>query len=259
MRVFFITFLCIGLSAAVPAWADGKRGLTLGLGGVTSEVVGDNDPFFPAIQTDSKQFMFIPNIRYDWDEWSIGANGIGWEKENEDGLSPRVTIGYPMSQAGVQGQRGWFRYGLNGRLSYSDGVGGQLRATAGPLNYTIKTGFGDRNDELGHEVSLGAPIYINRDIGLTVIGSGYLKFENAAFIEDELNLTRSITDEDYVHSGLNAFAIFRFNERASLLFSANVQFNDEDLTRQITDLNDPQFDVFTMFSYFFGKLPTKID
>lgn len=259
MRSFLASLFLVGLTVITPSWAEEKRGLTLGLGGVTSEVVGDNDPFFPAIQTNSKQFMFIPNIRYDWDQWSVGANGIGWSKENVDGLSSRVTVGYPMSRTGIQGQKGWFRYGLNGGLNYSDGVSGQLRVTAGPLNYTIKSGFGTRSEQLGHEVSLGAPIYINRDIGLTVIGTGYFKFENAAFIEDELNLTPTISNADYVHSGFNALAILRFNERASLLFSANIQFNDEALTNQITDLNDPQFDVFTMFSYFLGKLPNKKD
>lgn len=254
LKVFFVVMA--GLMASALTQGEERRGLTLGLGVVSFENVGESETFFPAIETEDKKFMFLPNIRYEYDAWSIGVDGIGWKPDSDAFLRPSVTVGYPSSKASLMGNKGWFRYGVEGSLSYSSTPAGRMGLTIGPLKYTLRQGFEERSDQTAHELALSFPVYMNRDLGLTVIGTGYAKLENTEFARTNLSYGYLLDDQDYVHTGLSAFAIFNVTERVSVLGSATLQFNDQDLTSQIPALSDPQFDVFVMFSYFFGKLPS---
>lgn len=255
MKPIFALFSTLLLLANPLAQAQ-NRGWTIGGGLVSSDVVNpeQSDPVFPAVQLENKQVMFLPNLSFRWDQWSIGADGIGWQTETLNGLKTQITAGYPSSRFSIGGQRGWFRYGLNSGLSYSNGVTATQGITLGPVGYEATLGLGDRADDFSQKASLGFPLYINQSAGLTIIGTGYLQQDNASFTVNDLELSQPLTNEDFVHTGLNAFAVYQANPRLTLLVSGTLQWNDSNLTDDVSAVAPVQFNLFTMLSFYLGQL-----
>ena len=231
------------------------RGWTVGGGLVSSDIINEDKggSFFPSFQVENKQFMFIPNVSFQWDQWSFGADGIGWQQESESGLRTQIKAGYPRSSASIGGQKGWFRYGTNTSLGYSNGLTASQGVTLGPVSYTATLGLGDRRDDFSQKFSLGFPLLLKPDMGLTVIGTGFVEQENASFVNNDFELTSMRGQNAYWHQGINAFAVYQINSRATLLLSGTLQWNDNALVDEIDPLARAEFNIFTMFSYFLGK------
>jgi hypothetical protein len=245
--------------SAILLWASTSfaddNGWTVGLGVVSSDLTqGDNEkPFFPAIQTDTKQFMFIPNLQYKWSDWSIGADGIGWQKESLNGLTTSVKVGFPVSGIRLGGQKGWFRYGVASALNYSDGLTTTQGLTLGPITYSATFGLNDRNDEFSHKASFGFPLYLNQKKGITVIGSAFIQRDNTPFSEKEFETTFT-GDDTFQHYGANVFSVYKWDEHSTLLVSGTLQINDSALEERADDSDiapEVTFNIFTLYSYSF--------
>lgn len=244
----------LAFTLATASFAD-ETGWTVGLGVVSSDVSPEAEsPFFPSFRTeqDTKQYMLIPNLSYQWQRWSIGADGVGYKVDNTLGGSTSAKVGFPSSSASIAGQRGWFRYGVNSQLNYADGLLAGHGFTLGPLDYSIQYGLNDRSDELSQKLGLGFPLYLNQKAGLTVIGSGYAQQDNRAFSEQDLELGSPLAQENYLHQGLNVFAVYQANAKTTLLVSGTLQFNDEALVDEVARIEPVSFNIFTLFSYRFG-------
>ena len=248
-------FLPLILSVLTTTGWAADRGWTVGGGLVSSDIVNaeKDDPIFPFFEIENKQFMFLPNLSYQWDQWSIGADGIGWTHKTNADLSIDVKAGYPRSSASIGGQKGWFRYGANSSLSYSNGLTATQGITLGPGSYAATVGFGDRRDDFSQKFSLGFPLFLKPSLGLTVIGTGFVEQENASFIHNDFELDNPLSQEHYWHQGLNAFAVYQINSRATLLVSGTLQWNDKTLVSDISSVARSEMNIFTMFSYFLGK------
>lgn len=249
MRIPSLIFIAFLTSAT---FAD-KNGWTIGGGMVSSERVGnETDSFFPTLQSEQTQYMLLPNLRYQYQQWSIGADGIGWRQDRPNQLNWRAQVGYPTSQIGFSGQKGWFRYGLQSGWAYSNGVTHTAKATVGPLEYELTNGLGDRAEDLSQTVALGVPLYINQRSGITVIGSAGIEASNAEFIGNDLQLDNA-PDIDAINWQYSAFSIFSLSPKATLLLSATLQRNDEKLVEEVEGIQPWQVNTFIMFSYFLGK------
>lgn len=249
-RSLFVTLL---IALCSFSFAD-ETGWVVGLGVVSSDVNPDEDrPFFPSIRNETKQYMLIPNLSYQWQRWSLGADGVGWKNKNRFGGTTAVKAGFPSSSFSIGGQQGWFRYGLSSSLNYSDGLIANQAITAGPIDYSVSFGFNDRSDELSQKIGLGFPLWINKEAGLTVIGSAFIQQDNRAFTLSDIDTKIDLAEDNYWHTGLGAFAIFKANEQTTLLFSGTLQFNDENLVKQVELVESASFNIFTLLSYRFGK------
>lgn len=230
-------------------------GWTVGIGMVSNDIINaDEDrPFFPNAAIHDKRYMLIPNLRYEWDNWSLGADGIGWKHAPEEGLSSHIQVGYPFSGAGVEGKVGWFQYGLSGGLNYSDGLIAEPDIQLGPVNYAVKVGIGDRSEDFSQQLSLGFPLYIASSEKVIIIGKGFVQQDNASYLQNDFELTTPITDANYIQKGLNALGIYKPTERLTILLSGTLQWNDKALKTEIETLPKVQFNIFTLFSYYLGK------
>jgi len=231
-----------------------EGGWNIGLGIVSSDLLNQEAPktFFPVVRSDNKQYMLIPSLRYEWDRWSVGADGIRWKAEATNGLKTNVRIGFPASGISVAGQKGWFRYGLNSAVTYSNGIATTQGVTAGPLSYSATLGVADRGGDLSQKVSLGFPLFISKKTGITVIGSGFIQYDNSAFTLSDLDENTALAEDAYQHAGLNAFGIYKINEQTTFLLSASLQWNDASLVQEINNLKTVQFNIFSLISYSFG-------
>jgi hypothetical protein len=244
-----LTLLTLTLSTA----AFTQDGWTIGGGFVSSERVGaESDSFFPTVSSEQTNYMLLPNLSYRYQQWSVGADGIGWRQDRPEGINWRAQVGYPSSQVGFTGQRGWFRYGLQSGLSYSNGVTHTGKATIGPFEASVTTGFGERADDLSQSYALGFPLYINQDRGITVIGSAGIETSNAAFIANDLQLDNT-PSTDALNWQYTAFSIFSLSPKATLLLSGTLQRNDDALVEEVEGIRPWQVNTFLMFSYFLGQ------
>lgn len=234
------------------------EGWIVGLGLVSSDVSPEQDrPFFPSFRQGNKQYMFIPNLSYQWQHWSLGADGLGWKTENKLGGSTSFKAGFPSSSFNIGGQKSWFRYGLSSSLNYSDGLIASHKITAGPIDYSISYGLSERSDELSQKVGLGFPLWIDQEAGLTIIGSAFVQQDNRAFTQASVNKAQddamNLNQADYWHQGLTAFAVYQANPNTTLLLSGTLQFNDDALVNEVERINASTFNIFTLVSYRFGN------
>ena len=249
-QLTFFSILCVLL----PHLTADENSWTVGFGVVSSDISpGEERPIFPSVRVENKQYMFIPNLSYQWGNWSLGADGIGWQYESLNGLKTNIKAGYPRSSASIGGQKGWFRYGIASNLSYSDGIDTTNAITAGPITYSATLGLAERSEELSQKVSLGFPLFLSQKNGITVIGSGYLQQDNAAFSQFDLELEDPMAQDDYLHSGINVFGVYQATPQVTFLLSGTLQFNDDRLVAESEFTDDVQFNIFTLFSYTFGN------
>lgn len=234
-------------------FAEDDLGWQVGVGVVSSDVVStDADrPIFPSIRDNNKQYMLIPNLKWQGEQWSVGAEGIGWRYQFENDLKLQSSVGFPSSRLALSGQRGWFRYGSSLSASYSNGTTVTAEVNAAGLSYKQTLGFGERRDDRKQELRLSAPLFISQKRSLIVIGSGFLTWENAAYVEHENELTTSVAPADYRHKGLNIFTVLPLSEPLTLLLSGTLQWNDQDLTAQLSRLPELQANTFALLSYQF--------
>lgn len=241
------------LFTGAAAFADEDLGWQAGLGLVTSNIASEqaDTPFFPYRRTDNKQVMLIPNLKWQGEQWSFGADGIGWRNTLNNGLEIRSMAGFPSSSLQLSGQQGWFRYGTRFSANYANGVTTTAGITAGPLTYDYTAGWGDREGDLRQKLSLGAPLYINQENDIVVIGSVYLQQENPDFIENDYELVQALDAGDYRHTGLSVFTVLPVGDRVTLVLSGTLQWNDKALTEQLNTLPDIQANTFLLLNYQF--------
>ncbi|WP_040556987.1 hypothetical protein [Reinekea blandensis] len=242
--LLFITSVC---------FAEDDLGWQVGLGVVSSDLLTEDAdrPIFPAVRDDNKQYMLIPNLKWQGEHWSVGAEGIGWRTRFENDLKLQSTVGYPSSRISLSGERGWLRYGGFLSASYSDGTTTTAGVNAAGLSYELTTGYNDRADDRKHKVSFGAPVFISQSRSTVVIGTAYVQSENAPFIENNNDLTTSVQPGDYRHAGITLFSPLSLSDSLRLILSGTVQWNDQDLVQQLPLMPDVQFNTFALLSYQF--------
>lgn len=245
----FLTLLAItSLSTAE------DLGWSAGLGVISSDVIGEpSDSFFPTLQSDDKQFMFIPSVKYQWEQWSLGVDGVGWKTNNAEGLNTDIRVGFPASSISVNGQRGWFRYGASSSLTIPNGPVTENSVTAGPVTYSAALGLDSRAGDWQQQVSFGAPVFLSSKLGVTVIGSAYGQWENGSYIENDLKLNESLTDDTYFSPGLSLFSVWQASDNLTVLLRGGAQWNDDALTNQQPDVPDFQANIFLLLNYYFGR------
>ena len=254
-RLRLVTLALATSLAALSANAYDDTGLNLGVGLVTSDLTADDveKPFFPGLQTDTKQWMLLPGLSYQWQQFGLGINGINWRSLESAALQTKLSVGYPSSSMSVGGQRGWFRYGFNAALQYSDGLAGRFGTTLGPLGYERSVGFDDRTDELSEKVSLGAPIFISKKWRLTVIGTLAWLQDNKAFTQQKLDIAQPLAQGHYRGAEANIFAIYRLNDATRLLLSTTLSRPDNDLVQEVAAVQPLQLNLFALLNYRFGS------
>lgn len=235
------------------AIADDDLGWQVGVGVVTSDVLSDDAerPFFPNVRADNKQYMLIPNLKWQGEQWSVGAEGVGWRYRFDNDLRLQAKAGFPSSRVELSGERGWFRYGTSLSASYANGTTTTAGVNAAGFSYKQTIGFDERREDRKQELSFGAPLYISQKSSMIVIGSAFLNWENAAFIEHENELSTAVDPADYRHAGLNVFSVIPLSEPLTLLLSGTLQWNDKDLTEQLSTLPQLQANTFALLSYQF--------
>jgi hypothetical protein len=229
-------------------------GLSLGLGMVSSDLTADlvEKPFFPSLQTDAKQWMLLPSLRYQWQQFGLGVDGVRWRAKESAVLDTQLTVGFPSSSLSVGGQRGWFRYGVNAAVQYSDGTAGRFGATLGPLGYQRSTGFADRSGELSDKISLGAPLLIRKNWRLTVIGTLAWVQDNRAFSQQQLGIAQDLAENQYQSIEANIFAIHKFNPNTQVLVSVTLRRSDSRLVREVETVQALNLNLFALLNYRFG-------
>jgi hypothetical protein len=253
-RLSLLTLTLATSLMALTANAYDDTGLSLGLGLVSSDLTADqiDKPFFPSLQTDSKQWMLLPSLRYQWQQFGLGVDGIRWRAKESSAVATQLTVGYPSSRLSVGGQRGWFRYGVNTAVQYTDGVAGRFGATLGPLGYERALGFEQRSDELSDKLSLGGPLLISKKWRLTVIGTLAWVQDNRAFSQQQLGIAQDLAENQYQSTEANIFAIYKLNADTQLLLSTTLQRPDSRLVQEVDSVQALNLNVFALLNYRFG-------
>jgi hypothetical protein len=239
---------------ALTASAYDDTGLSLGLGMVSSDLTADqiDQPFFPSLQTDTKQWMLLPSLRYQWQQFGLGVDGVRWRAKESAAVDTQLTVGYPSSRLSVGGQRGWFRYGVNAAVQYTDGVAGRFGATLGPLGYEHSAGFGQRSDERSDKVSLGGPLLISKKWRLTVIGTLAWVQDNRAFSQEQLGIAQVLAENQYQSAEANIFAIYKLNADTQILLSTTLRRPDSRLVQEVDTVKALNLNLFALLNYRFG-------
>ena len=242
--LLFATSLCL---------AEDDLGWQVGLGVVTSDLLSPEEdrPIFPSVRNDNKQYMMIPNLKWQGEHWSVGAEGIGWRTQFDNQLKVQSTIGYPSSRISLSGERGWLRYSGFMSAAYADGTTTTFGVNVTGLSYELTTGYDERADDRKHKLSFGAPVFISQSRSMVVIGTAFVQWENAPFIKNDNDLTASVMPGDYRHAGVTLFSPLPLSDSLRLILSGTLQWNDPDLVQQLPLMSDVQFNTFALLSYQF--------
>lgn len=248
MRLFKALFIILLISRL---YAADDLGWQVGVGFVSSDLLSEqrDTPVFPYVRTDNKQWMMIPNLKWQGERWSFGADGIGYRYRFSDNLQLSSNAGFPSSRIGLSGQQGWFRYGSTLSASYGNGLTTTAGINAAGLSYERTLGWGERGNDLSQKLSFGAPVFIAKNSDLIVIGSAYLQRDNADFLVNDYQLSNQLRAQPYQHTGLSLFSVIPVSDQITVLLSGSLQWNDEDLTAQVAAAKARQFNTFVLLSY----------
>lgn len=252
----FVCKLLVKAALAIPLISFANEiGWTVGAGLVTSDVIElGNDAPFPTARFGDKEIMLLPNLRYQGENWSLGADGLGWKSRQESGLTRSLQLGYPASSVGLSGERGWLRYGLNTAVVADDGWLSRTTLIATPLTTSVSVGLGEREADRQQTLSFGVPLLLSEALGLTVIGRIFVEQENATFLAHDLGLRSIPETDDYLSRGLQVFSIWQATDRLTVLLRLNAEWNDDALLEQNEAIPAFQFNSFVLFSYHLGRL-----
>lgn len=244
----FIVSLCATLSFADEGW-------NIGLVALSSDQVED-DPdqgvFPPSWSTDNKRFMLIPDIQYQWSQWSAGVKGIGWQSQDDAVYQKRVEVGYPHSSFKVSRKAGPFEYGVSGQLVYSDGTLATIGLLGGPIDYSQTRGLGERSDEFSQTIGTTFPILIQSDAGRIVLATLELQQNNAEFQAEDLNSSIALSQSTYWHPKAKLMSIVDLSERTTLVSQFQLTYYDPDLREELSALPAISANFFLVLSYAFG-------
>jgi len=236
------------------ASTQADTGWSIGLGVVTSDIYPNSAEYtaiFPTVNTSTKRAMFIPDVTYHWDQWSLGATGLSWKTKKESDLKSSITLGFPRSAFRIGGQKGWFRYGVFGAAQFTDGTLLSGGINLGPVSYEQYQGVADRQDEQSHSVGFGAPVYISKKHALTVIGKLSYSVGNAAFKTQDLKLATELPRNNYVDVNANLFAIKKLGDSITWINSGTFTFADEQQLNLVDGLKPIHFNLFSLIQYSF--------
>ncbi|MFQ3231785.1 hypothetical protein [Reinekea sp.] len=245
---------CALASCLLTASELADAGWSVGLGVVTSDIYQnstDDQPIFPTLDIDSKQAMFIPDVSYHWDQWSIGATGLSWKSKQESELKSAFTLGFPRSDIRIGGQQGWFRYGVYGAAQFTNGTMLNGGINLGPMSYEQFQGLASRKAEQKQVLSLAAPVFISKKYALTVIGKLSYAVNNAEFKAQDLRLTSDLPSGTYENVSANLFAIKKIGESVTWINSGTFTFADEQQLNLVDGLKPVHFNLFSLIQYTF--------
>ncbi|TCS43665.1 hypothetical protein [Reinekea marinisedimentorum] len=245
------------LAALLPVLSVAETGWSVGLISASADNYESDAEsqllFPPIIHADDKDFLFIPNVQYDWQQWSAGLTGISWHsKEVENKPTTTVKIGYPFSYIDVSGGEGFKRYGVRAGTQYDDGFIGQLNLTGGPLDYILQQGFGERDDQFGQTVRLSAPVYFSEGRP-SVFANASLTLNNAELEQHNLDLDYALSEDNYLHPAIGVFGFYDFTAKLSIFQSFELRLNSNKLVDEVDDMKRLSFNYVTVLTYKFGN------
>jgi hypothetical protein len=232
---------------------------TVGVGLIVSDNRFDDpndDGFSPTVNIGDSNYMLIPNISWTNGVWSVGANGVSLQHEYTPLIKVKATLGFPSSGLELSGNKSWLRYKLATGYSISSETFNHS------FNFTgLNVGFNHTiGDDMQKQWTLGfgAPLYLNKEKGITVIASAGLDIENHAWAQenyryaiDNPSNTLTLETEDFYHASLSNVAIYQYDENWSLLFTAKHQWLDDELMKNLNFDDAYQLSIFSLLSYKF--------
>lgn len=242
------------ISCLFVASALADTGWSIGLGMVTSDIYQnstDDNPIFPTLNVDSKRVMFIPDLSYHWDQWSVGATGLSWKSKQESELKSAFTLGFPRSVIRIDGQKGWFRYGAYSAAQFTNGTMLSGGINLGPLSYGQFQGVASRRTEQKQVLSLAAPVFISKKYALTVIGKLSYAVSNAEFKTQDLRLASDLPSGQYEDVSANLFAIKKLGDSITWINSGTFTFANEQQLNLVDGLKPVHFNLFSLIQYAF--------
>jgi hypothetical protein len=246
----FLAFMLSTTSFAETGWSVGL----ISVSSDNYESDAESQIFFPPIlHSHNKDFLFLPNIQYDWQNGSAGLTGISWHSTKDEGKpTTTVKLGYPFSYIDISGGQGLKRYGIRTSAQYDDGFAGQVSVTAGPLDYAVTQGLTDRSDQFGQSLKLSAPVYF-KEGSPTAFTYLSLTYNNAELEQHELDLSSTLSEDSYLHPAIGLFGFYNVTPQLSLFQSFELRYNDNDLVNEIDDMTHLSFNFITVLTYRFGK------
>ncbi|TXR54557.1 hypothetical protein [Reinekea thalattae] len=232
-----------------------EDGWTVGFVSVSSdnyEADAENRLFFPpAIHSNNKDFLIIPNVQYDWQQWSAGITGIGWQNEpqEDDAQKVDIKVGFPASYASIRGGQGPWTYGAEASADYSDGYATGFKLNASLFEYSQLHGVGDRAGQFGHFLSIGAPVYINKDKGRFLIAKARLVRNNTDLESHHLDSSTQLSESYYQHSEFSLVAILRPTEKVSIVHGITLSVQDNQLIDEVSELNRLSWNYLLVLNY----------
>lgn len=249
--------LILFLAATLPFLSFAESGWSVGVISVGSENFesdAESRLFFPpTIHSNNRDFLFLPNIQYDWEQWAVGITGITWRsKEVENKPRTTVKLGYPFNYIDLYGGSGFKRYGARIGTEINDGVAALFSLTAGPFDYALTKGVGDRDEQFGQSIKASAPVYFD-DGSPKVFASVSYTQNNADLQAHKLGVANSLQDSSYQFPTIGLFGFTDITENLSLVQSFEIVINDADLKDELDELGDVSFSYLTVITYKFGK------
>lgn len=222
----------------------------------TFEPDAEDQLFFPpTLVNGNKEYVLIPSVQYDWEQWSLGLLGLGWESQTESDADSQISVqlGYPFSYVSFDGGEGLKRYGVKGGVTENDGWAGEYSVTAGPVVYEFSHGVGCREGQYEHSISAGLPLYFNKERGITVFGQVGYEIVEAEMQAHKLKIDQDLNEDYYYHPELNVIGFVDINESLSLFQTFGLRYYDEKLEDEINDMDRLSFSFVSVLTYRFGK------
>ena len=232
-----------------------EDGWSVGLVSITRDNYEDDAEsrlfFPPVIHQNNTDILLIPNVQYDWQQWSAGITGIGWQNEPQEEDVPKIDIkvGFPASYAAISGGSGPRQYRGEIGAAYNDGFAGGFKLTASVFQYDQIHGIDERAGQFGQSIGISAPVYLNKEKARYVFAKARLVSNNAELEAHQLENSTQLSQSDYQHFEYSATAILKPIDRLTIVQSLTLSQRDKQLVDEISELNRLSWSYLLVLNY----------
>ena len=247
-----IALTLLGYSGLVSS-QEPPQGLTVGVGAMASTQTKTPEETFLEISQNDQQIRLLPNIQYTYGAFTYKFTGVSWRNHKDNRYRVMADVGWSSSKIKITDKNFKMPVSLEFGLEYKEGVLPRVGVELGPLSLSYLQGVNDYQDYQASQLGLGAPVYMNRPQGVTVIGKLGYRNQSTEYTQINFDIPESFIDDDLEFWDASLVTMFRLNERSRLMLNGTLTQFDPNLVDQ-TDLPETGFRVFAMYSVHLGAM-----